>query len=185
MSFRSFSCSYKFRRSPHALTTPSVWGPVEIIPAAACSLGVTCYAFRGEIAVDDALPTRDRIIKGLIGVQRVSLTYELHETSRSIPLLPSGISHALLLLSYMVLACCVSSYRHRLRRREPYQGIVFLVWIAWASLVGFAAGCEVDTVLVAIAPWALTAGMLSSYLGHESARWLLLRHRTARTAFLP
>lgn len=104
MSFRSYFCSYKFRRSPHALTTPSFWGPVEIIPAAACSLEATCYAFQGKTVVDDTLLKRHGFTNALIGVQRASLTYELHETLRSIPLLPPGISHALLLVSYLVLA---------------------------------------------------------------------------------
>lgn len=52
-------CIFKFRERPHALTTPSTWGPVEVITAAACSLEATCYAIRPEIAIDDTLAKRD------------------------------------------------------------------------------------------------------------------------------
>ncbi|KAI1152161.1 hypothetical protein F4825DRAFT_420109 [Nemania diffusa] len=64
-----------------------------------------------------------------------------------------------------------------MRGREPYQGIVVLAWIAWVGLVGLTVGCQVETVLMAMIPWALVAGMLSSYLGHASARRLLSRSK--------
>ncbi|KAI1123380.1 hypothetical protein F5Y10DRAFT_55047 [Nemania abortiva] len=159
MFYHSFVRIYKFLGNAHALIPPQVWGvsaPVEIIPAAVCSLAATYYTIRE-------------------GLAQVPPTYEARTIFGAIPLFTPSISHGLLLASCLGLGCCVSSYRHRARGQEPYQGIVFLVWVVWVGLVGLAIDCEVDTILVAMMPWALIAGMLSSYLGHMSARRLLLR----------
>ncbi|KAI1178699.1 hypothetical protein F4777DRAFT_58007 [Nemania sp. FL0916] len=132
---------------------PGTSGPIEVIPATACSLVVTCYAAQKEIMVPWA--------------------HEFSTRSRTSFFLPSEINHELLLASCIALGCCASSYTYRTRGREPYQGAIFLIWVVLISLIGLATGYDVEPVLIVTAPWALIAAMLSSYLGHMSARQLL------------
>ncbi|KAI0401242.1 hypothetical protein F4802DRAFT_435929 [Xylaria palmicola] len=148
---------HRLRRHPYGLTTPAVSGPLEIVPAAACSLVATCYV-----------------------IQRERVPPSTHERRT---LLGADISHGLLLASCIVLGCCVSSYRHRMRESEPYWGTVLLFWIASVVLLGLGVGCEIDTVLVAMLPWALVAAMLTSYVGRVSAQRLMSK-RKAHAAVL-
>ncbi|KAI0411186.1 hypothetical protein F5X98DRAFT_357721 [Xylaria grammica] len=106
--------------------------------------------------------------------ERVVPTHEFHII----------LSHGLLLVCYVALGCCVSSYRHRARGQEPYQAISFLIWIAWVGLVGLGAGCEVDTVLVGMIPWAFVAAMLSGYFGYMSGQWLTLKRKIDAAALV-
>ncbi|KAI8954864.1 hypothetical protein F4801DRAFT_454078 [Xylaria longipes] len=155
MFFHSSFKSYISCGNSYALTTPPGWGPVEIIPAATFSLVATCYAVQKEVPV--------------------SSTNNVHSVVVGISSLLPSISHGLLLVSCLGFGCCVSLYRYRTWEREPYQGIIFLVWIAWVGLVGLGVGREIDTVLVAMVPWALIAAMLTSYFGHASAQRPLSR----------
>ncbi|GAW25162.1 hypothetical protein SAMD00023353_0202270 [Rosellinia necatrix] len=143
--------AYRPRGIPYALIAP-----VEIIPATGCSLVATYYAVQIEGA-------------------RALAAYQFHKILRVGPPSAAGVGHDLLLASCLVLGCSVSSYRHRMRGREPYQGAIFLGWIVWVGLVGLGAGCEVGTVLAAMLPWALVAAMLSSYWGHLGAKRLFWR----------
>ncbi|KAI0974225.1 hypothetical protein F4678DRAFT_421818 [Xylaria arbuscula] len=134
-----------YRNKPYVLIRAGVLGPVEAIPAAACSLIASCYTIQKEpiVPVDD-FGTLIRITSSLF----------------------PDIGHGLLFVSCLVFGCCVSSYKHRMQRREPYQGAVFLMWVTWVGLVARGYGSDRDTVIVGIIPWALVAAMLSSYLGH-------------------
>ncbi|KAI1310456.1 hypothetical protein F5Y03DRAFT_346315 [Xylaria venustula] len=127
------------RNKPYALIKARGLGPVEAIPAAACSLITSCYAVRKEPPVP-----ADGTISSLL----------------------PDTNYSLLFVSCLVFGCCVSSYKHRMQRREPYQGIVFFMWVTWVGLAARSYGSDRDTVIVGIIPWALVAAMLSSYLGH-------------------
>ncbi|KAI0541170.1 hypothetical protein GGR58DRAFT_58460 [Xylaria digitata] len=164
MFFHPFR-TYESRQKPHVLTQAGGSAPVEALPATACSLVTTYYTVQKEVV-------------------RVVPAQKFGTIFRTISPLPSSISHGMLLVSCLVLGCCVSSYRHRMQGREPYQGIFFLVWIVWVSLVGLGAGCEVDTVVVGMVPWALVAAMLSSYFGHTGGQWLMLRRKLDATTLV-
>ncbi|RYO83003.1 hypothetical protein DL766_005544 [Monosporascus sp. MC13-8B] len=146
----------------------------ELIPAVLCSFVSTAYVLRAEQAgpldSDNAVsppPTpSDRFFAGS--------SPRLDFLTR-----PSG---GLMLGSFLVLGCCLSSYTHRRRGRDPYQPLVFTAWAAWAACVGLGVGCSADMIMLGLVPWALCAAVLSSYLGHvAAARWLAVRHRECET----
>ncbi|KAI0817706.1 hypothetical protein GGR55DRAFT_34836 [Xylaria sp. FL0064] len=153
-----FLHSIQSREKPYAPITTGVSAPVEALPAVACSLVASYYAIQREAA--RSLPPS-----------------ELGTSSGTSSLLLPNISHGLLLMSYLVFGCCVSSYKHRMRGRDPCQGAVFLGWVVWLGLVGRGVGWKADTILLGMIPWALVVAMLSSYFGHASARWLVSRRK--------
>ncbi|KAI0428786.1 hypothetical protein F5Y09DRAFT_276247 [Xylaria sp. FL1042] len=153
-----FFHSLRSRKKPHAPITTEVLAPVEAFPAVACSLVASCYAVQKEAA-------------------RILPPSELGASPGTCSSLLPNISYGLLLTSYLVFGCCVSSYKHRMRGRDPYQGTVFLIWVIWLGLVGRGAGWKLDAILVGMTPWALVVAMLSSYFGHASARWLVSRRK--------
>ncbi|KAI8632577.1 hypothetical protein F5Y19DRAFT_368827 [Xylariaceae sp. FL1651] len=154
----SYSCrSFQDSIISPASATPKFLELVEVVPSVVCSFFATSYV----VSKEAALPLS---------------TFDFPRISHIV--FPAHVPHGLLLGSCLVLGCCVSSYRHRMREREPYQGVVFLIWTVWSVLVGWRAGCKPDTVLLGMVPWALIAAMLSSYLGHVSVYWLLSRSKS-------
>ncbi|RYP65254.1 hypothetical protein DL769_006366 [Monosporascus sp. CRB-8-3] len=146
----------------------------ELVPAVICSFVSTAYVLRVEQA--GPLDSDDTIFPPLTPADRffAGALPRLDFLTR-----PSG---GLMLGSCLVLGCCLSSYTHRRRGRDPYQPLVFTAWAAWAACVGLGVGCSADVIMLGLVPWALCAAVLSSYLGHAAAaRWLAARRRECET----
>ncbi|RYP03523.1 hypothetical protein DL764_005078 [Monosporascus ibericus] len=161
-------------RDPRSAVLQVVSELAELIPAVLCSFVSTAYVLRAEQA--GPLDSDDTIFPPLTPWDRffAGALPRLDFLTR-----PSG---GLMLGSCLVLGCCLSSYTHRRRSRDPYQPLVFMAWAAWAACIGLGFGCNADMVMLGLLPWALCAAVLSSYLGHAAAaRWLAARRRKCET----
>jgi len=71
-----------------------------------------------------------------------------------------------MLASCLVLGCSVSSFIYRRQQWDPFQVLVFLLFLAVAVTVGGGVGASGPLILLGYAPWALCGAMISSYAGH-------------------
>ncbi|KAI2782327.1 hypothetical protein F4815DRAFT_31762 [Daldinia loculata] len=143
---------------------PSLSELAELVPAVTCSFLTTCYIVRAESAREDFLVNIDSYSQSLLRAVRLDL-------------LLKNVPPGLALGSCLVLGCCLSSYTHRRRDRDPYQPVVFAAWIVWAVCIGWGTGISANVVTLGIVPWASCAAMLSSFIGHVGARWVSNRER--------
>ncbi|OTB14356.1 hypothetical protein K445DRAFT_136759 [Daldinia sp. EC12] len=144
---------------------PSLSELTELFPAVTCSFLTTCYIVRAESPREDFLINIDSHIRSLLGAVRIDLLLQN---------VPPGLA----LVSCLVLGCCLSSYTHRRRDRDPYQPLVFAAWILWAMFIGWGTGISASVVTLGVIPWASCAAMLSSFFGHVGARWVSNKERS-------
>jgi hypothetical protein len=88
-------------------------------------------------------------------------------------------SAALVLSSCLLFGCCVASFFYRRRTMDPWQGLVFVVFIAWAAAVGYGVGASANLIVLGFLPWATCAAMLVSMLVQSLTRSVRSR-RSAR-----
>ncbi|KAI1465713.1 uncharacterized protein F4812DRAFT_461407 [Daldinia caldariorum] len=129
-----------------------------------CSFFTTCYIVSAESLREDLLINIDSHGQNLLRAVRLDL-------------LLKNVPPGLALGSCLILGCCLSSYTHRRRDRDPYQPLVFAAWIIWAVFIGWGTGISANVVTLGVIPWASCAAMLSSFFIHVGARWVTNRER--------
>jgi hypothetical protein len=99
--------------------------------------------------------------------------------SNLIPEVLGEPSSALMLASYLVLGCAVSSFLHRRNGKDGQQATVFMLFAVSAATIGRALGASANMITLGLVPWALCTAMTCSFVGHSVGRFVNARHAVA------
>lgn len=173
MNCRACPLRYRVGKVPEQSSTWS-WRSdgVEICLAALCSAVIWRYTsnndHKSSIKVVSSPPSSNALIFLLTYCMQNRLDSPGEGYGTDVLVSPSD---GLMLWSCLVYGCSVSSFIHRRQEQDPFQLLVYLIFITGAGVAGYAAGVSANLVLLGIAPWAVCIAMAASLLGHSFYRW--------------
>ncbi|KAK4236769.1 hypothetical protein C8A03DRAFT_16629 [Achaetomium macrosporum] len=98
--------------------------------------------------------------------------FQQHGAGRHVDTFSFRPSPGLMLFSCLVFGCCVSSFTHRRQSKDPFQFIVYIIFLGVAAVIGCGIRTNVHLILLGYLPWATCAAMVTSISGHSLYRWL-------------
>ncbi|KAK3310156.1 uncharacterized protein B0T15DRAFT_26785 [Chaetomium strumarium] len=97
---------------------------------------------------------------------------EQHGAGRHVDTFNFRPSPGLMLFSCLVFGCCVSSFTHRRHSEDPFQFVVYIIFLGVVAVTGYGIRTNVHLILLGYLPWATCAAMVTSISGHSIYRWL-------------
>ncbi|KAH8905147.1 hypothetical protein BR93DRAFT_767535 [Coniochaeta sp. PMI_546] len=139
--------------SPQKYRWERVLEIVEIGPASLCSLILWQYAGQVETPPDSRYIDHSQV------TGHVFIDVPRHPAPK------------LVLISALGFGCCVSSFGYRRQRENPFQVVVFALFVGTVATVAYGLGESPDMILLGYLPFATCAAMVSSIGGHAMFRW--------------